>query len=145
MNDTIKEFKYNAEEVTLILKFIKEISPYKTHKGIRFFIDVEIESNNKDLIIEKSEDSQASSSKDTILLYKERRIYWMSFNPHQGLRWENFKNKTGILTYNSVSELKECFIKSSDYIPLILDYFYKCIAEYRKLKDLYETELDDII
>jgi hypothetical protein len=145
MADTIKELKYTAEGVTLSLKFMKEISPYKTHDSIRFFIDAEIKSENQDLIIKKSEDSQANSSIDSTLLYKERRIFWMSFHPYHGLRWDESNNTTGILSYKSPAEMKECYIKSSDFIPKISNYFYKCIADYKKLKDLYDTELDEVI
>jgi len=145
MSDIVQSFEYTAEGVTIILKFIKEISPFKSHDSIRFFIDAEIISSNQDLMVEKFGPTNSSNSIDWKLLYQGRVMYWMSFNPYHGLRWKEYSQKTGILSFKTASELKECYIKSMDYIPLIADYFYKCVSEYKKLKDLYETEVDKII
>ena len=138
MDNIIKSFEFESENVKLILNIKKEV-----YRGVlKMFIDGYIISNNSDIVISKS---TYLSSESTSLSYKNSTIFWMSYNTWKGLRWENFKNETKFSYYTSVNEMKEKYIQQRDFIPKISDYFFDCLNNYKKLALLYDTSISEII
>ena len=140
MNDIIKTFKFQSENVELLLHIKKGV--HQTYAGLKIYIDGELKSKNSEFNVKKSKDGL---SVNTNLNFKNKTIFWMSYNPHQGLRWKNYNNKTGVLIFNNVKEMKEKYIIQRDIIPLIGDYFFECIKNAKKNIMLYETPLSDIL
>ncbi|WP_146171820.1 hypothetical protein [Flavobacterium magnum] len=105
-------------------------------------IDGDVISNNPDLVIGYSTNC---SSKDISVKYLANSIFWISSNEWKGLRWEKYSNETRYSIFSSVKEMKESYIAQREYADLIGSYFYDCIKNYKKLKLLYETQIDEII
>lgn len=134
MAETIKLFEFQSENVELILSINKDI--YKNN--IKMYIYGEVISKNNDIILD-------TSHNDILLKYKNQKLFWLSYNKWKGLRWENYKNETKYELYSSTQEMKEAYIKQRDFIPLISAYFYDSIKNYKRLKLLFETSIDEII
>lgn len=138
MDNIIKSFEFESENVKLILNIKKEV-----YRGVlKMFIDGNIISNNPEITINKS---LQLSSKSTSLIYKNSVFFWMSYNNGKGLRWANFKNETKFCYYTNVNEMKEKYIQQRDLIPNISDYFFDCMKNYKKLALLYDTSIFEII
>ena len=138
MGDIIKSFKFESEGIQLILNVKKKI--YKGY--LKMFIVGDIVSNNIDLVVDKSSNF---SSENTALKYKNSIIFWISSNDWKGLRWGNYKNEARASTYCNVKEMKDKYIEQREFITIISDYFYDCIKNYKRIKLLYETSLDEVI
>jgi len=138
MENVIKSFSFESENIKLVLNIKKEV--YKN--ALKMFIDGNVISNNTDL---KRLESQNGSSRNISLSYKNNTIFWMSSNNYKGLRWEDYDKATGFSLYVSVKEMKEHYIEQREYITQIAEYFYDCIKRFMEIKLLYETPLDDII
>jgi|GEM_PF-4806240 len=138
MDNIFKSFTFEAENVQLILNIRKEL-----HRNcLRFIIDGQVISNNKDLKIYYSVNG---SSRGTSLSYLNNSFFWISSNEWKGLRWEKYSNETKYSIFRNVREMKDSYIVQRDFIPLIASYFYDCIKHYKNIKLLYETKIDDII
>lgn len=144
MDNIIKTFKFEAENITLLLYIKKGIQ--ESHPGIKIYIDGEIKSTNKNLEVIKSNEM---SSVTTTLKYKIKTIFWISYNPHHGLRWglkgDLMDKKTGFCVFHTTKEMKDQYIVQRDYIPIIGDCFLEGIKIYKKESLLYETPLSDIL
>lgn len=138
MDNVIKSFIFESEGIQLVLNIKKEL-----HKGcLKMFIDGNVNSNNTEITIDKSTNF---SSKNIALKYKNTIIFWISTNDWKGLRWENYRNETKIAIYRDVKEMKERYIEQREFITVISNYFYDCIKNYKRIKILYETSLNEII
>ena len=138
MDNIIKSFEFESEAVKLTLNIKKEI-----HRNyLRLVIDGNLISNNNDLI---KNESRNSSSLNTSLSYLNHTIFWMSSNEWKGLRWENYSNETKFSVFRSVGELKESYIIQREFIDRISSYFYDSIKNYKRIKLLYETKIEEIL
>lgn len=138
MENIIKSFYFESENVMLELHIKKEL-----FKGaLKMFIDANLVSNNTDITIHHSSNI---SSKDHSLMYLKNSFFWISTNDWKGLRWENYKNETKFAVYRDVSEMKEKYIEQREFITLVSNYFYNCMKNYKNLKILYETKLNEIV
>lgn len=138
MDNIVKSFEFESEGIKLILNIKKEI-----HKNsLRLIIDGNIISNNIDLV---RSDSTNFSSQDISLKYLNNTIFWISSNEWKGLRWEKYSNETRYSIYRDVKEMKESYIIQRNFIDIIGSYFYDCIKNYKKIKLLYETKIEEII
>jgi hypothetical protein len=138
MDDIIKSFEFESENIKLILNIRKEF-----HRNcLRVIIDGDVISNNKDIV---RIDSSNGSSKDISLKYLNNTIFWISSNEWKGLRWEKYSNETKYLIFRNVSEMKEAYVIQREFISVIGDYFYDCIKNYKKVKLLYETQINEIV
>ncbi|AWI26835.1 hypothetical protein [Flavobacterium pallidum] len=138
MSNLIKSFQFESEGVILTINIRKEV--YKN--SLKMIIDGDVISNNPDLVKGYSTNF---SSKDISVKYLDNSILWISSNEWKGLRWEKYSNETKYSIFNSVKEMKESYIAQREYVDLICSYFYDCIKNYKKLKLLYETQIDEII
>ena len=138
MNDIIKSFKFNCEDVELTLNIKKEV-----YKGaIKMFIDGDLISNNPDLKVSICKDF---TSVDFFLMYKDNKFFWISSNKWKGMRWINYKNETKFEVYRDLTRMKERYIIQREFITTISNYFYDSINKYKEIKLLYETNIDEII
>lgn len=106
------------------------------------YIEGDIITSDKELQINRSTNG---TSNNTSLVYKNKVIFWMSSNDWKGLRWDNYSNETKFSTYNSVKEMKEKYIHEREFITPISEYFYDCMKNYKRIRLLYETPINDII
>lgn len=138
MDDIIKTFQFQSENVELHLHIKKSL-----FKGsLKMYIEGDIITSDKELQINRSING---TSNNTSLVYKNKVIFWMSSNKWKGLRWANYSNETKFSTYNSVKEMKEKYIHEREFITPISEYFYDCMKNYKRIRLLYETSIDDII
>lgn len=137
MDNIIKSFEFESENIKLILNIKKEF-----HRNcLRVIIDGDVISNNKDLV---RIDSTNGSSKDISLQYLNNSIFWISSNEWKGLRWDKYSNETKYSIFRNVTEMKESYIIQREFITLVGDYFYDCIKNYKRVKLLYETQIEEI-
>ena len=87
MNNIFKSFIFESEGVKLTLNINKEFHS----KCLRFIIDGNIETNNKDFNIYSSVNG---SSLSFSLNYLDNSLIWISSNEWKGLRWEKYSNET---------------------------------------------------
>ncbi len=138
MDNIIKSFHFEAENIKLTLNIKKEI--YRD--GLKMFIDANVTTNNINV---KKVESVNGSSKNISLNYKNKPFFWISSNDWKGLRWDKYSNETGYEIYYNVTQMKERYIVQREYIPKIAEYFYNSIKIFKETKMLYETRLEDII
>lgn len=138
MNDIIKSFHFQSEHVELLLHIKK-----KLFKGrLKMFIEGDVITSDKELQISRSSNG---TSNDTSLIYKNKVIFWISSNDWKGLRWQNYNNETKFSIYDTVTEMKEKYIHEREFITPISEYFYDCMKEYKRIRLLYETSIDEIL
>lgn len=138
MDDIIKTFHFQSENVELHLHIKKSL--FKG--GLKMYIEGDIITSDKELQINRSTNG---TSNNTSLVYKNKVIFWMSSNDWKGLRWDNYSNETKFSKYNSVKEMKEKYILEREFITPISEYFYDCMKNYKRIRLLYETPINDII
>jgi len=140
MNNIIKSFHYESENVVLTLNIKKRVS--SNSNGLIMFIDGGLSSENQYLEIRYDRNSL---SENTSLIYRDKIVFWISYNPYKGLRWENYRNETGIAYFESINEMKEQYIKQLDYIPEIANYFYDSLKNAKKIMFLFDTNINELI
>jgi hypothetical protein len=139
MDNIIKSFQFEAENIKLTLSIKKEV-----YKGaIKMFIDADVDISRNNNV--KKTHSINGTSKDTSLDYKGNTFFWVSTNDWKGMRWDNYSNETKFRTYSTLQDMKESYLELREYIPLIAEYFYNCVNKYKQLKILFETNLDEIM
>jgi hypothetical protein len=137
MNDIIKSFEFESENIKLVLNIKKEV-----HKdGIKMIIEGTASSENKDVKINQSENG---TSRNISLTYKNKGFFWISSNDYKGLRWDTYDNETKFSIYHNLKEMKEQYIIQREKITLISNYFYDCIKKFKEIQMLYETPLEDL-
>lgn len=138
MDNIIKSFSFECENIKLVLNIKKEV----LKDSIKMFIDTYVTNNNLDLTEHKTE---KGTSKNISLKFKNETIFWVSYNKWKGVRWKNYKNETGFSAYNNLIEMKEQYIKQRKFITQIADYFYNSIKRFKEIQLLYDTHIDEII
>lgn len=137
-NTIIKAFEFSSEGIVLTL-YIRKI----VYKGVlKMFIDADILVNNTEI---SKNVSNNGSSIYTTLIYKNSSILWIGTNDWKGLRWKNFSNETKFAYYTDLKSMKEKYIEQREFIDIVSNYFYDCIKNYKKIKLVYETSIDEII
>jgi len=138
MENILKTFKFESENIILFLDIKKEISG----AAIKMIISARIENKNPNVIMTESFNS---SSYDIHLKYKTGAFFYIGSNDWKGVRWEKSKNESKYNIYRNISEMKEAYIKQREFITVISSYFYDSIKKFKELQLLYETPLEDII
>jgi hypothetical protein len=138
MDNIIKSFSFECENIKLVLNIKKEV----LKDSIKMFIDANVTNNNLDITEHKSENG---TSKNLCLKFKNENIFWISYNKRKGLRWKSYKNETGFTVYNTLKEMKEQYIEQREFIPQIAEYFYSSIKRFKKIKLLYDLQIEEII
>lgn len=138
MDNILKSFKFESENIVLFLDIKKEISG----AAIKMIISARIENSNPNVIIAESFNG---SSYDIHLKYKTSAFLYIGSNDWKGVRWEKSKNESKYTIYRNIVEMKEAYIKQREFITLISNYFYDAVKRFKELQLLYETTLDDII
>lgn len=137
MDNLLKSFKFESENIILFLDLKKEISD----TAIKMIIRARIENNNPEVTMTESFNG---SSHDIYLKYKTGSFLYIGSNDWKGVRWDKSKNESKYIIYRSISEMKEAYIKQREFIALISNYFYDSIKKFKNLKLLFETPLEDI-
>lgn len=135
MEDIIKTFKFEAEKVELLLHIKKSVN---TNSTIKIYIDGEIKSNNKELIVVSVTNG---ASLNTSLMYQNNAVLWISFNFQQGLRWKSYNKKTEVLFYQNPEEMMEKYIMQREIILEIGEYFFDSIKKIKNTMIMFETPL----
>jgi hypothetical protein len=139
MDEIIKTFKFEAEKVELLLHIRKCVHSNST---IKMFIDGEIKSTNKELVVESITNG---ASLNTSLLYRDNPVLWISFNFQQGLRWESYDKRTAVLFYENLEEMNEKFLMQRKTISKIGEYFFDSIKNVKSTMIKFEGSLREII
>lgn len=138
MDNILKSFKFESENVILFLDLKKEISG----AAIKMIIHARIENNNSDIIMNEFFNG---SSHDIHLKYKNGVFLYIGSNDWKGVRWKKKTNQSTYSIYRDIAEMKEAYLKQRHFITLISNYFYDSIKKFKEIKLLYETSIDDII
>lgn len=148
MDNLVKSFSFNCENVTLTLNILKEISSDAIIMSIRG--ELTNENEDLDLINHVQEDKGFYALK-----YKGTNFFSMSnrgekfYRISNNLSWGNYisrknENRVGVYRYNNIEEMIEKYIILREYVTKVSDYFYSSIKNYKEKKMLYETDIDDV-
>jgi len=149
MDIIIKSFTFSAEDITLTLEIRKEV--YK--KEILMYLAGSLTSTNKELTV-KTEKVGKSTATSTNLMYKDSSFLLIEqtkkfpYKTGQNFIWDPVQRGgeriTSVLSYTTLEEYVDRYKNFREDISKISEYFYNSIREYKEIKMLYETSIDDV-